>query len=759
MRAKKYLFQIYLVITVAAILLVTTVMWSIYYAIKNNISELEHKMSIEMLTQIKNNIEFVEETSRNLCFSIFYDNNVQSLLHTKDDYDYLCMQSINRISDSYTASTPSIVSIYLYNDMRKEYYSTYNGIYNIDEGFARLIKEKRLPNNLSPIVRTIGDKTVVTYCLRESYDGYTGSDSAIFVNMDFNWFMNYMDTINRIRDAKNGVLFVFDRDNVCINTSIGKDAQLEEIQKLLSQKIQDMPKEEDALVFNLNTSQNAYTGTMLRVDGCDWKIARLYPYNQLFSGMGQIRVVIILVNLITVIVIMLLFMLVARGIYRPVDRLMQKLNITDKEGGIQDEFGRLEQYYLGSKEELRQLENEKETKFSIMRKYMLRKLLVESDVFTKKELDELKEQYGVLIDFNAPIKMLIVMIDDFDCLDSQYDIKADKALVFFGIINILSELFSEQYRNECVHIDDQYIVILYNTNLSESDESPVEIVRKAEKIVGQLFHLTFSIAVGNSIKSADRISACYNQLTEAFGNRFMLGKGCTIEGNRQTSELFTDYTFDEEASFLKYLSNLQTETAQKALSKLIDEIKLLDYQGASVAATHLTNSIRQVIFEFNRYRKTPIDAEQFLVKWDQVPMITLDEYQKAVEDFLLSLESDSAQGNNSRHQILAEAIRDYIDKMYDEYELSAAYVADILKISPAHAGRVFKEYTNMTIPEYINYVRLKKAMEWMKSSDLTIVEIMAKVGYQNESYFYKVFKDKFGMTPRAYVKSIHKKFH
>ncbi|WP_308635559.1 helix-turn-helix domain-containing protein [Paenibacillus silvisoli] len=57
----------------------------------------------------------------------------------------------------------------------------------------------------------------------------------------------------------------------------------------------------------------------------------------------------------------------------------------------------------------------------------------------------------------------------------------------------------------------------------------------------------------------------------------------------------------------------------------------------------------------------------------------------------------------------------------------------------------------MSVPEYINQVRLAKAVEWMENSKLSIQDIMRRVGIENESYFYKLFKAKHGMTPREYI--------
>ncbi len=57
----------------------------------------------------------------------------------------------------------------------------------------------------------------------------------------------------------------------------------------------------------------------------------------------------------------------------------------------------------------------------------------------------------------------------------------------------------------------------------------------------------------------------------------------------------------------------------------------------------------------------------------------------------------------------------------------------------------------VSIPEHINEIRMQKTVEWLESSKLSVNEIMLKVGIENESYFYKLFKKKFGITPREYV--------
>jgi YesN/AraC family two-component response regulator len=74
----------------------------------------------------------------------------------------------------------------------------------------------------------------------------------------------------------------------------------------------------------------------------------------------------------------------------------------------------------------------------------------------------------------------------------------------------------------------------------------------------------------------------------------------------------------------------------------------------------------------------------------------------------------------------------------------------MLKITPSTLSRIFNENMQKSIPEYINTLRMEKAAEWLRNSKLSNREIMSRIGMENESYFYKVFKNQYGRNPSEY---------
>ncbi|MDO3694990.1 helix-turn-helix transcriptional regulator [Wenyingzhuangia sp. chi5] len=69
----------------------------------------------------------------------------------------------------------------------------------------------------------------------------------------------------------------------------------------------------------------------------------------------------------------------------------------------------------------------------------------------------------------------------------------------------------------------------------------------------------------------------------------------------------------------------------------------------------------------------------------------------------------------------------------------------------------FKLLYNRTVTEYIRHIRLKEARDLMNTTDLNVSEIVYTVGFSSRSYFSKIFKAKFNISPSEYLKMRNEK--
>lgn len=103
--------------------------------------------------------------------------------------------------------------------------------------------------------------------------------------------------------------------------------------------------------------------------------------------------------------------------------------------------------------------------------------------------------------------------------------------------------------------------------------------------------------------------------------------------------------------------------------------------------------------------------------------------------------------DNSNERIVS--IKNYISNHFDS-NISLLAVAEAFDLNPSYLSRIFKNATGMRIGNYIMSVRMEKAKQLI-SNKCDIVEAAKRVGYNNLSYFNKIFKDYTGVMPTQYA--------
>ena len=71
-------------------------------------------------------------------------------------------------------------------------------------------------------------------------------------------------------------------------------------------------------------------------------------------------------------------------------------------------------------------------------------------------------------------------------------------------------------------------------------------------------------------------------------------------------------------------------------------------------------------------------------------------------------------------------------------------------MSQSHFMKFFKKTMEMPFTAYLNDYRLTMASRLLLSSEDSVLTIAAETGFNNLSYFNRIFKEKFGMTPREF---------
>lgn len=122
--------------------------------------------------------------------------------------------------------------------------------------------------------------------------------------------------------------------------------------------------------------------------------------------------------------------------------------------------------------------------------------------------------------------------------------------------------------------------------------------------------------------------------------------------------------------------------------------------------------------------------------------------------FTKSLDGSDAHILFSRHRDAILKSIDYINQNYS-MPLNIEEVSRVSMLSQSYFSYLFKSITSRTFVEYLNSVKISKAMELLKSTDKKIIDISCEVGFNNVNHFNRIFKQQVGKTPLKYRKEIY----
>lgn len=93
--------------------------------------------------------------------------------------------------------------------------------------------------------------------------------------------------------------------------------------------------------------------------------------------------------------------------------------------------------------------------------------------------------------------------------------------------------------------------------------------------------------------------------------------------------------------------------------------------------------------------------------------------------------------------------KEIIEKRISE-NISLDEIADSMNMSKFYLCHLFKKRANMTLTDWKNYLKIKKAKELLANSDLKITDVAFECGFSNASYFSEIFTKSEKISPTGY---------
>ena len=292
------------------------------------------------------------------------------------------------------------------------------------------------------------------------------------------------------------------------------------------------------------------------------------------------------------------------------------------------------------------------------------------------------------------------------------------------------------------------IVLLMFTPSEISDYHMKATCKKLQGVLGDHMYVIATGKVSRGIGSANK---SYSAAKAVLDKAYLYPWRQALCYNKETERTVSISAYAEQKS--EILRNVAEGYEKEALDactglyKKLTDKKDLTY-----------NKARELYFEIISEVFHKADSMHLQIKEDetgeviswivQIESYNLDELHKFLCRHMSLFFTSLEEAKNEKRQILA--IKNYIVKNYMDDALSIGDISAFLHMSASHVCTMFKKETGDTINNHLTEYRLNKAKQYLRETLFTAAEISVKVGYRDSSYFGRIFRKHFGMTPNEY---------
>jgi two-component system response regulator YesN len=207
-----------------------------------------------------------------------------------------------------------------------------------------------------------------------------------------------------------------------------------------------------------------------------------------------------------------------------------------------------------------------------------------------------------------------------------------------------------------------------------------------------------------------------------------------------------------ENLLIEYLKFGNASKVEEFIDNYLSEIT----NGDRITSSYYNFILINFITNINKFfEEININMDQIIPKINEIEKITgklnsFEDLAGSIKAIVISAMEFRDIKRRDKYSYIIEQIKEYVKQNYKDPAISLNTAAAIVNISPNHLSAVFSKETGVTFIEFLNKVRLNKAKELLKTTNLRSSEIAYQVGYSDPHYFSHTFKKNEKCTPNEY---------
>jgi AraC-like DNA-binding protein len=769
-RSRHYLKKLLITIAIALVAIVITVSGVMYYGAERAMVDLNSQGNQKVLSQLKYNIDYINDNLKRAVMTLYFDNNNYPLLHA-EHIETITMLSKLRNLNLFVDSSPFLHSIVMYNPIQKQYYTGGQMEMSIkdDKLLSRLdhyLDENRnIPKmHLIPmsIVENEGmdDQKVDVFSMfvYDGINGYTKNQSILIINIKPEWLFDNLNLLNGIIGNESGTIAVMDNNYSMFyptieNRPLNNDFKIRILQR--------MPSDSESGSFIESDEGEKHLVTFMSTGLNEWKLIIVQPYRTLLEPINDLKLMELVIILCFVLFAIVCSIIVSLRLYRPIQQLLGQLmpaslcehnRLSAESMKMENELHYIGDTYNNMHTRLQSIKQDQDENQTIVKSYYTRMLLLESRSLSRTDFELLADKQQLHVVSHGYFRLCALQIDHASSFHQTFS-TTDQKLLRFAIRNIAEHICSATYHVETMEAKGDLTVLLISSEQLPTDSAIISLLSEVQKAVRHYYRLSLTVTLGQSVHDYRELSGIYTELLEMTGYRMISGHGSVITSelvNRNKSSDNVKVMDDLEKRFVEAIKMNHTEQMEEHLSTMFLYLQTLPYDRLILSLLNTMTMVRHAISEINANGLHTIHIGWNGFIREITELETLEEARNLFKQLFEEITDKQIDGHLDKHRVLVETIKEMIEARYSDLNLSLQTIADLLGMKTSYVSRIFRKVKPFSVHDYIREVRLKHALRLLEESDKPISDIMEKVGYGNVSNFFRHFKSNYGTTPKDY---------
>ncbi len=314
-------------------------------------------------------------------------------------------------------------------------------------------------------------------------------------------------------------------------------------------------------------------------------------------------------------------------------------------------------------------------------------------------------------------------------------------------------------------LQDKDANIVISSLHSAASDAENYLITAVQQVITQQNTLGHHViaGIGSVVEKLTQLPEAYCQACIALKNSFHQGEKTVFrydKGNAlPSSQSIAHCPFKTLESMPDIVSSILMGDENKALSLLKEVFSL--FRNNQVDPPFIQNYCYVILFclsgQYSHSNGIAIDP----TIWGQIlnyhTISDLEEYMNRYVKQICGDLSRHQTSGKEYHYKTVEAMKTYLLEHYASSP-SLEKLAEHVHLTPAYISFLFKSVTGMNYMDYLKNIRMEKALELLRDSDMKVYEIAYHVGYHDYKYFALQFKKSFHCSPTEYrQKSLAKK--